>query len=69
MRQAPKTKLKTRKSFLRRFRITKTGKVLHRVAFGNHLRRKKKASQKRRYRNLTQLKGKWAKKVTTFLGA
>ncbi|NOY15073.1 MAG: 50S ribosomal protein L35 [bacterium] len=68
MKTPTKTKLKSKKSFLKRFKVTKTGKVLHRVAFGNHLMRKKSKSQKRRYKKLALLKGVWAKKVIKYLG-
>ncbi len=68
MRKPAKTKLKRRKSFLKRFKISVNKKVLHRVAFGNHLRRKKSKSQRRNYRRLVALKGEWAKKVLKFMG-
>ena len=68
MKKPTKTKLKLRKSFLKRFKITKSGKILHRVAFGNHLMRKKSKSQKRRYKRLAALQGQWAKKVIKYLG-
>jgi large subunit ribosomal protein L35 len=42
-------KAKTNKSAAARFRVTKNGKVLRRVAFGRHLRRKKSARQLRGY--------------------
>jgi len=39
---------KTRKSFLKRFRITKTGKVLRRPTGQNHFRAKKSSKLKRK---------------------
>jgi large subunit ribosomal protein L35 len=56
-------KAKTRKSASRRFKITATGKVMRRVAFGRHLRRKKSASQLRNYRKKQVVSGKTARKV------
>jgi len=56
-------KAKSHKSATRRFKITSTGKVMRRVAFGRHLRRKKSASQLRRYRNNVVVTGKIARRV------
>lgn len=42
----PKTK--THKSTAKRFRITRTGKVLHRKATGNHMLTKKSSGRRRR---------------------
>jgi len=41
-------KMKTKKIVKKRFKITKGGKVMHRVQGARHLRRKKSASRKRR---------------------
>ncbi|OGG01824.1 hypothetical protein A2Z33_01050 [Candidatus Gottesmanbacteria bacterium RBG_16_52_11] len=41
-------KVKTKKIVAKRFKITKTGKVLHRTQGRRHLRRKKSSSRKRR---------------------
>ena len=41
-------KQKTKKAAKKRFKITKTGKVLRRAHGARHLRRKKSASRKRR---------------------
>lgn len=46
-----KQKLKTKKSVLKRFKITKTGKILHRPAYQSHFNAKqssKKRMQKRK---------------------
>jgi large subunit ribosomal protein L35 len=56
-------KQKTRKSVSRRFKISATGKVIRRVAFGRHLRRKKSAAQLRGYRQTKQVTGKIARRV------
>lgn len=57
------SKQKTRKSAFRRFRLTKSGKVLRRRSFGRHLRSSKSASQKRRYRTSVTVTGPLAKRV------
>lgn len=60
-------KQKTRKSVSKRFKITKTGKVLHRSAFARHLRRKKSASQLRRQNKLSQMIGPRARRIKRML--
>jgi large subunit ribosomal protein L35 len=61
-------KQKTSKSALRRFKITASGKVMRRVAFGRHLRRKKSAAQLRGYRKDREVSGKMAKRVKRLIG-
>jgi len=63
-----KTKMKTSKSLSKRFKITKTGKVLFRGSHVRHLRRKKKKSQIRRQKVPQELKGKLKIKVKKILG-
>jgi len=61
-------KQKTRKSAVKRFKITKKGKVLHRSHYLRHLRSKK---SKRSIRGLKQMKvvtGKYEKKIKRMLG-
>ncbi len=41
-------KMKTKKIVSKRFRLTKTGKVMHRVQGARHLRRRKSKSRQRR---------------------
>jgi large subunit ribosomal protein L35 len=41
-------KQKTHRATAKRFRITRTGKVLHRKATGNHMLTKKSGSRRRR---------------------
>ena len=41
-------KMKTKKIATKRFRITKNGKVMHRVQGSRHIRRNKSKSRKRR---------------------
>lgn len=60
-------KAKTRKSAARRIKISATGKVLRRVSFGRHLRRKKSASQQRRYRQTRLVTGKIARRIKRLL--
>jgi len=56
-------KQKTRKSASKRFKITKTGKVLRRVGFARHLRRNKSAKQLRSYKKTRVVKGKIARRI------
>lgn len=63
-----KQKMKTRKSVKRRFKITKTGKVLRRGSHIRHLRRKKKKSQLRAQKLPKEVKGAWKRKVKKLLG-
>jgi len=41
-------KTKTHRGAAKRFRVTRTGKVLHRKATGNHMLTKKRSSRRRR---------------------
>ncbi|MEX1052688.1 MAG: bL35 family ribosomal protein [Patescibacteria group bacterium] len=62
-----KQKTKTRKSVVKRFKITKSGKILHR---SHQLRHKKAGKSKRRIRRLKQMKsveGKYKIKVKRML--
>ena len=62
-----KKKTKTRKSVVKRFKVTKTGKILHR---SHQLRHKRAGKSKRRIRSLKQMKkvtGRYAKKVRQML--
>jgi len=63
-----KTKMKISKSLAKRFKITKSGKVLFRGSHVRHLRRKKKKSQIRRQKVLQEIKGKLKIKVKKILG-
>ena len=56
-------KQKTKKSVYRRFKITGSGKVTRRVAFGRHLRSKKSASQKRNYAKKLVISGRIARRI------
>ncbi len=62
-----KNKIKTRKGVVKRFKITKTGKVLHR---SHYLRHKRSGKGKRRIRRLKQMKevtGVYKKKIKKML--
>lgn len=61
------SKQRTRKSASKRFRITATGKVLHRASFGRHLKSAKSAAQKRRYAKYSQILGRRARRVKRML--
>ncbi|MCR4263625.1 MAG: 50S ribosomal protein L35 [Candidatus Roizmanbacteria bacterium] len=56
-------KQKTRKSVASRFKLTKTGKLLHRAQNGRHLKRKKSASQKRRMKLMKETTGTLKNKI------
>ena len=62
-----KQKQKTKKSAVKRFKVTKTGKVLHRQKGLRHLRANK---SKRRIRSLKRMKevfGRYKKKILKML--
>lgn len=61
-------KLKIKKSLSKRFKITKTGKVLFRGSHVRHLRRKKKKSNIRRQRVPQKLEGRLKSKIKKLLG-
>jgi large subunit ribosomal protein L35 len=48
-------KMKTHRATAKRFRITRTGKVLHRKATGNHMLTKKSGSRRRRVEGITEV--------------
>ena len=48
-------KQKTNRASAKRFRITRTGKVLHRKATGNHMLTKKSGSRRRRVEGMTEV--------------
>lgn len=63
-----KRKQKVRKSVIRRFKITKNGKVLFRGSHVKHLRRKKRKGQVRAQKVPKQMKGAWKKKIKKLAG-
>jgi large subunit ribosomal protein L35 len=48
-------KMKTHSATAKRFRVTRTGKVLHRKATGNHMLMKKTGSRKRRVEGMAEV--------------
>ena len=57
------TKQKTRKSAARRFKLTKTGKLLRKRQNSSHLKTKKSASQKRKVKRYARVEGKFKSKI------
>lgn len=64
-----KVKVKTRKSVTRRFRITKTGKVMRRRGNTGHLKANKSKRRIRRLRKDVQTHDTFAKRVKKAVGA
>lgn len=62
-------KMKTRKSVMRKFKITKKGKVLRRVSFRRHLNTKKSANKKRQGRRMVSTHPTYAKKIMKATGS
>ena len=56
-------KLKTRKSIIKRFRITKTGKILRRPSGLDHYRAKKSGKRIRKSRKWVEVSRPEAKKI------
>lgn len=61
-------KNKIKKSVSKRFKVTKTGKVLFAHQYQGHLMRKKSQSRKRRQKEPGHLTGAFAKKIKQMLG-
>jgi len=62
-----KQKIKTRKSVAKRFKLTKTGKLMFRGSHIRHLRRKKTKSRLRKQKVMKELTGKKALKIKKLL--
>ena len=60
-------KMKSHRGAAKRFKVTRTGKVLHRKATGNHMLTKKSGSRRRRVEGMTQV-GPERKTVKRLLG-
>jgi len=60
-------KMKSHRGAAKRFKVTGTGKVLHRKATGNHMLTKKSGSRRRRVEGMTQV-GPERKTVKRLLG-
>ena len=61
-------KLKTHKGTAKRIKLTSTGKLTRRRAYGNHLLQKKSKSRKRAINTSAAVTGSMAKNVTRALG-
>ena len=48
-------KMKTHRATAKRFRVTRSGKVLHRKATGNHMLTKKTGSRRRRIEGMAEV--------------
>lgn len=68
MAKKKKTKQKTKKSVTKRFKVTKTGKVMRRQGFRRHLNAKKSKKRKRRLKGKVVTKKVHAKKIKKVLG-
>jgi large subunit ribosomal protein L35 len=60
-------KMKSHRGAAKRFRVTRTGKVLHRKATGNHMLTKKSGSRRRRVEGMSEV-GPEARTVKRLLG-
>ncbi len=65
---AKKTKNKSKKAAIKRFKITASGKILHRSAGVRHLKSKKSKKQLRHLKQIKEISGVFAKKITKMLG-
>ena len=62
-------KLKTHSGTKKRFKVTKTGKVMRRRSMRSHFLQKKSAARKRRMAGVEEIQGKTAKNIKLKLGA
>ncbi|MFA5178159.1 MAG: 50S ribosomal protein L35 [Candidatus Paceibacterota bacterium] len=63
-----KNKGKTRKSIVKRFKVTKNGKVLRRAVGQDHLLSKQTSKKRRSLRKMVKLSEPEAKKIKKLLG-
>ncbi len=61
-------KMKSRKSILKRFKVTGRGKIMRGRSFTSHLRVKKSSKHKRRLSKMVEVKGFYAKKLRKRMG-
>ena len=61
-------KAKTRKSLVKRFKITKSGKVMRRAAGQDHLLSKKSSQKKRSLKKMVEMSPSEAKIIKKLLG-
>ncbi len=62
-------KMKTHKGTAKRVKVTSSGKLLRRRAFGGHLLAKKSASRKRRIGTSAEITGSIRKNIKKVIGA
>ncbi len=62
-------KIKTRKVAAKRFKVTGTGKLVHRVQGARHIRRRKSKRRQRRQDRQVALERAMVKHVKTYLAA
>jgi large subunit ribosomal protein L35 len=62
-------KKKVNKATAKRFKVTKTGKVMHGSQFGSHLKLHKSKRRLRHQKEPKQLEGEFAKRIKQILGA
>lgn len=60
--------MKTKKALLKRFKITKTGKILRRLSGQDHYRAKKTGQRRRKGRKWIPLSKSEMKKIKKFIG-
>ena len=60
--------MRTHRGAAKRFRITRTGKVLHRKATGNHMLTKKTGSRRRRVEGMSEVEAE-RRTIRRLLGA
>lgn len=63
-----KQKMKTKKSAVKRFKITKTGKILRGSSFSSHLNVKRSSKKRRKQRRPIEVTGSYAKRLKKALG-
>ena len=63
-----KYKQKTRSGVAARFKVTGSGKIMRRSQNMRHRRRTKSKKAIRNYRKMTEVQGKWPKKIKRMLG-
>jgi len=63
-----KNKHRTHKGASKRFKVTSTGKLLHRSHTIRHLRKAKSKNQIRRLKQMKEVTGQHAKKIKQLLG-
>lgn len=63
-----KQKMKIRNSVKKRFRVTKTGKVLRRQSFRRHLAASKTKKQRRNLKKVVSVSKVYAKKIRKAMG-